>query len=168
MARKATVTRRKIPVLVALKKIRAAKPRTHKDFKDLGLPLRWVGTGAFRECCEILNCDLVVKFPLARKKYASGRRHTAMEMARLKRLRQHRVMHPNLPEVFYYDKKHGIIVMRKYPKYESFEDQADAMGQMIQRLIYAVTKVRCQDIHTENVRKRRMNHDQSTLIDLGY
>ena len=72
------------------------------------------------------------------------------------------------PAHFYYDKTHGIIVMRKYPKYDSFEDQADAMGQMIQRLIFAVTKVRCQDIHTENVRKRRMNHDQSTLIDLGY
>jgi hypothetical protein len=77
-------------------------------------------------------------------------------------------MLPHLPEVFYYDKARGIIVMRKYPKYDSFEDQADAMGQMIQRLIFAVVRIRCQDIHTENVRKRRMNHDQSVLIDLGY
>lgn len=77
-------------------------------------------------------------------------------------------MLPHLPEVFYYDKARGIVVMRKYPKYDSFEDQADAMGQMIQRLIFAVVGIRCQDIHTENVRKRRMNHDQSVLIDLGY
>jgi len=77
-------------------------------------------------------------------------------------------MLPHLPEVFYYDQTHGIIVMRKYPKYDSFEDQADAMGQMIQRLIYAVTRVKCQDIHTENVRKRRMNHEGAVLIDLGY
>ena len=160
--------RSKIPIARALKKIREARPRTHKDFKAIGLPLRWIGTGAFRECCEVLNCDLVVKFPLPRKKGVSGKRHTATEMARLKRLRKHRVMLPHLPEVFYYDKTHGIIVMRKYPKYDSFEDQADAMGQMIQRLIYAVTRVKCQDIHTENVRKRRMNHEGAVLIDLGY
>jgi hypothetical protein len=122
----------------------------------------------FRECCEIQNCDLVVKFPLARKKYRSGKRHSATEVARLERLKQHRIMLPHLPEVFYYDKAKGILVMRKYPKYDSFEDQADAMGRMIQRLIYVVTKIRCGDIHTENVRKRRMNHDQSVLIDLGY
>lgn len=144
-------SRSKIPIARALKKIRAAKPQTHKDFKAIGLPLRWIGTGAFRECCEILNCDLVVKFPLSRKKYVSGRRHTATEMARLKRLKQHRVMLPHLPEVFYYDKMRGIVVMRKYPKYDNFEDQADAMGQMIQRLIYAVVGIKCQDIHVSEI-----------------
>lgn len=132
------------------------------------MPLRWISSGMFRECCEILNCDLVVKFPLARKKYRSGKRHSATEMARLDRLKKHRVMLPHLPEVFYYDSRKGIVVMRKYPKYETFEDQADAMGQMIQRLIFVVTKIRCGDIHTENVRKKRFNHDQSVLIDLGY
>ena len=162
------IRRSKIPIARAIKKIRAAKPQTHKDFKAIGLPLKWLGTGAFRECCEIVNCDLVVKFPLPRKKVMAGRRHTATEMARLTRLRTHRVMLPHLPEVFYYDKKHGIVVMRKYPKYDSSEDQGDAMGQMIQRLIYAVARIRCTDIHTENVRKRRANHDQSVLIDLGY
>ncbi len=74
-------------------------------------------------------------------------------------------MLPHLPEVFYYDKTKGIVVMRKYPKYWSFENQANAMGRMIQRLVYAVTRVKCQDIHTGNVRRGRA---QSILIDLGY
>lgn len=148
-----------------MQKIRASRPTCHKDFKAIGLPLRWIGSGVFRECCEIQNCDLVVKFPLRK---GSGKKHTANEMARLGRLRKHRVMLPHLPEVVYYDASTGVIVMRKYPKYASFEDQVDAMGKMIQRLIFSLTRIKCDDIHSENVRKRRMNHDQSVLIDLGY
>ena len=77
-------------------------------------------------------------------------------------------MRPHLPEVFYHDKKSGVIVMRKYPKYDNYKSQADAMGEMIQRLVYKLTKVSCSDIHSENVRKRRFNKEQSVLVDLGY
>ena len=116
----------------------------------------------------------MVKFPLAgsgrlrKSSYRDGIEHSDTEVDRIKRLARWPVMRPHLPEVFYHDKQSGILVMRKYPKYATFETQVDAMGQMIQRLVYKLTKVRCSDIHSDNVRKRRFNNEQSVLIDLGY
>lgn len=158
---------RKIPIKYALRKIRSRKPSTPKEFKAIGLPLRFIGSGAFRSVRKIVNCDLVVKFPLE-SDVPTGRKHTLSEVRRLARLRKSRVMQPHLPEMFYIDKVHGILVMRFYPKYDSFEEQADSMGRLIQRLIYAHTRTRTSDIHTENVNRRRTNNEGAVLIDLGY
>lgn len=153
-------------VKYVLRKVRAAKPSTPKEFRALGLALRAIGSGAFRDVFKVVNCDLVVKFPMEGRTH--GKKHTLSEVRRLTRLRKSRVMRPHLPEVFYLDKQHGIVIMRYYPEYESFEAQADSMGNLIQRLIYAHTRVRTSDIHTGNVHKRRTNHEQSVIIDLGY
>lgn len=158
---------RKIPIKYALRKIRSRKPTSPKEFKAIGLTLRYIGSGAFRSVCKIVNCDLVVKFPLE-SDVPTGRRHTLSEVRRLARLRKSRVMQPHLPEIFYVDKVKGILVMRYYPKYDSFEEQVDSMGRLIQRLIYAHTRTRTSDIHTENVHRRRVNHEGAVLIDLGY
>lgn len=129
--------------------------------------MRLLGTGAFRDGYKVRNCDLVIKFPQTLKAGPEeGRQHSAQEIRRLRRLRKSGTLGEFLPEVFYYDKKSGVIAMRYYREFDDFEDQADAMGKMIQKLIYRIARVRCTDIHTDNVRRGRQWN--AILIDLGY
>ena len=92
--------------------------------------------------------------------------HSADEVRRIRQLQKEGTLKDFLPEVFYHDKKSGTVVMRYYPKFKDFESQADAMGEIISHLIYKATRIRCSDVHTENIRcgKSRL----AILIDLGY
>jgi len=125
--------------------------------------MRLLGKGLFRSGYKIKGCDLVIKFP---GDDAEDKQHSRAEIRRLRRLRKAGTLGEFLPEVFYYDPKSGVVVMRYYREFENFEKQADAMGRMIQKLIFRIARVRCTDIHTENVRKRDMK--DAVLIDLGY
>jgi len=125
--------------------------------------MRLLGKGLFRSGYKIKGCDLVIKFPGSK---SEDRQHSRAEIRRLRRLRKAGTLGEFLPEVFYYDSKSGVIVMRYYREFDNFEKQADAMGRMIQKLIYRIARVYCSDIHTENVRRREQK--DCVLIDLGY
>ena len=130
------------------------------------MKIRLLGVGAFREAYKVANCDVVIKFPRT-KTESEGKKHSQEEMARIRRLRESSVLVPFLPEVLYYDKSTGVIAMRFYGEFRGFEEQADAMGKMIQKLITRISGVKCTDVHTENVRRGRGRQD-CVLIDLGY
>lgn len=125
----------------------------------------------FRETCRIINCNLVVKFPLAvgRSKYTGeGKRHTKQEMLRLARLKKFRFMHQFLPKVYYHDPKSGTLVMSYHPPFGNREDQTDAMGHMVQVLIQRATGVRTTDMHSENIHQKQPRRKRAVVIDLGY
>jgi len=167
--KKATTRRSKrISVAKALRIIRQSRPETPKDFRRAGLQLTFLGRGVFREVCKVRNCDLVVKFPLDDKLGDSdeGKEHSLAEIRRVRRLNKFRVMRRHLPKIYYYDKDSGVLVMHYYPKFTTYEAEADAMGQMIQELIKSSTRVRCTDIHSENVHVTRMG--DAVVIDFGY
>jgi tRNA A-37 threonylcarbamoyl transferase component Bud32 len=132
--------------------------------------LRLLGVGLYREGFKVRDCDLVIKFPRqmalksGKKSLTEGKKHSAQEIRRLRRLRQVGTLNTFLPEVFYYDKKSGVIAMKYYSKFSDFEEQADAMGGIIESLIFRLTRVRCGDIHTDNVRQDK---DHAIIIDLG-
>jgi hypothetical protein len=133
--------------------------------------MRLLGAGLFRSGYKIRNCDLVIKFPGKDDVKPSvggkeNRDHSLQEVRRLKRLMKDGTLNRFLPEIFYHDKKTGVVVMRYYPPFKDFEELADALGRMIGHLIFRVTRVRCTDVHTENV--RRGQYDRAILIDLGY
>lgn len=129
--------------------------------------MRLLGTGMFRSGYKVRHTDVVIKFPVDAD--AEGIQHSTQEMRRLRRLKSAGTLNPFLPEVFYYNKKSGVIAMRYYPEFEGYEEQADAMGKMIGKLIYRIARVQCNDIHTENVRKGRWDGlKNAVIIDLGY
>jgi len=125
--------------------------------------MRLLGKGLFRTGYKVKGCDLVIKFPGCE---VEDLWHSRQEVRRLNRLKKAGVLREFLPEIFFYDKKTGVIAMRYYREFVNFEKQADAMGRMIQKLIYRLTRVKCTDIHTENVRSRNIR--DAVLIDLGY
>ena len=147
--------------------MKKARPTTPEAARAAGIEMRLLGKGLFRSGYKVRGCDIVIKFPLrtSNKTELENVQHARQEIARLKRLRKVAELVPYLPEVFYYDPKSGVTAMRHYPMFRDFEEQADAMGRMIQKLIFRIARVRCTDIHTENV--RRQNQD-AILIDLGY
>jgi hypothetical protein len=169
--------KRKIQISVAVRKIRAHKPTSPGDFTKIGLKLRWLKSGVFRETCRIVNCNLVVKFPLGfptskRKRlvsrYFEGKRHTRMEVDRLKRLAKFPFMREYLPKVHYYDQGTGTLVMSYHPPFTDREEQIDAMGEFVETLILKSTGVRCSDLHSDNVHQKAENQKRVVLIDLGY
>jgi hypothetical protein len=165
--------KRKIQISVAIKKIRAHKPTSPSDFNKIGLKLRWLKSGVFRETCRIVNCNLVVKFPLPKSKrtvsrYNAGKRHTKMEVARIKRLMKVPFMREYLPKVHYHDPATGTLVMSYHPPFVDKEEQVDAMGDFIQTLILKSTGVRCSDLHSDNAHKKNDTTRQVVIIDLGY
>lgn len=146
------------------------RPKNPQEFRKIGLPLRWIKSGVFRETLRIINCDLVVKFPLAigRSRYTGeGKRHTITEISRWERLRKFRFMHPYLPMIHYHDRESGALVMSYHPKFENPLYQIDAMGRLIQMLIRRTTRVRTTDLHADNIHRRAKNHNV-VMIDLGY
>ena len=158
-----TIKRRKIAVPVALRKIRTTKPTTPKEFRNIGLELRFLKSGLFRETYRVKNCDLVVKMPLVNEK----RHHTDSEIRRIKRLSRYRFMRPYLPTVFYHDTVSGTMVMSYHPPFEDHEQQVDALGKLIQTLIYKSTGVCCSDLHSENTHQKKPDKGV-VIIDLGY
>ena len=157
---------RKGPIKRIVQRIRALKPRTVEEARAAGFKMRKLGEGMYRRVYKVKNYDIVFKFPGATAETKTGgRKHAAQEMNRLKRLRRCEALHRFLPEIYYYDKDSGVIAMKYYPPFADFEEEADAMGRMIGTLIQKLTRVRCNDIHTENVRQ---NREDTVIIDLGF
>jgi hypothetical protein len=153
---------------VALRKIRRVRPKQASDLRAAGFTLRLLGCGVFREAFKVGNCDLIIKFPLQddESEIEDCKRHTRTEVARLRRLARHGVMRRFLPKIHYFDSKNGVIVMQYYPSFRDREEQVDALGKMAQALIFKSTKIRCTDIHSENV--HRKGKKDAVIIDLGY
>lgn len=145
-----------------LKSILRHRPTTTKDFRKLGIALRFIGEGVYRRTYRIVASDLVVKIPI---QDAGGIQHSKDEIVRLRKLKRYRVMRAYLPVIQWWDKKSGVVVMTYYPKFHDHEEQVDSMGKMVSRLIRAATGIYAGDIHSENVHKRDKT---SVIIDLGF
>lgn len=136
--------------------------------RDIGFTLRRLGEGVFREAFKIANCDLIIKFPLTEGQIGDDCvRHTRTEVKRLRRLMRHGVMRKFLPKIHYFDSRNGVVVMQYYPAFRDMEDQVDAMGKMLGSVIFKATRIRCTDIHSDNVHRGKGEKD-AVIIDLGY
>lgn len=145
-------------------------PSTPTEFKKIGLHLKFVGAGAFREVCRIKDCDLVVKFPLneakGKKDYRAGKLHSTNEVKRIKALSAYSELRPHLPKVHYHNRKTGVLVMQYY---ESFDkdtfQQFVKLGNVVIKLVKRLTGVTMSDVHWGNFHKEK---NKGVFIDLGY
>lgn len=162
-------------IKTAISRIRAYKPVNLEGFVWAGVPLekKPIGTGAFREVLQVKDCPLVVKFPLAEgledddlPDFRSSVRHSALEMKKLERLTKFKWMRRFLPKVYYYDRKHGIIVMQFYEDFDYDSFYGCASAEFVRTLIRRSTGVMISDYGPDNV--RRGKDDQLVLIDCGY
>lgn len=59
-------------------------------------------------------------------------------------------------------------MMSFHPPFADHEEQVDALGLLVQRLILLGTGVRCTDLHSENIHQKRPHQKKVVIIDLGY
>src|ERR1700722_6019834 len=107
---------RSLPVRTVISHIVKARPTSPTAFKSIGIKLRYLDEGVFREVYKISGCPLVVKFPLEDGGIADGVQHSISEVNRIKRLSKIKELVPHLPKILYHDRKNGVLVMRYYPR----------------------------------------------------
>ena len=156
----------------ALRLIRTSRPVTPKQWSDLGFKFDVLGHGVFREACRIKGTDLVVKSPLNEGRggeldYSEGIQHSKSEMNRLGRLARIDVLKPYLPTVYYYDAKHGQIVMKYYPPIDETL-KVELLGKVVKSLVSKLAGVTMGDIHEDNIRQKRADWQVCVFTDLGY
>lgn len=149
-----------------LRAIKKHHPRNSDGFKKLGLKLKHLGSGAFRDVHRIVGVPLVVKFPVGH----DGVEHSTLEVRKIKHFKKFYAMRDHMPKVFYFNKKTGILVMqlyenKPYPKISLAEARSEAIHSLISNLVWSLTKRELSDIHYENI---RVAGDELTFIDLGY
>jgi hypothetical protein len=160
----------------ALRLIRQNNPVTPAQWGALGLKFETLGHGVFREAYRIKGTDLVVKSPLAEGRgsaldYREGIQHSKSEMNRLGRFARIDVLKPFLPQVFWYDSKHGQIVMKYYPAIPETHKAAALvvlLGKVVKSLVSKLAGVTMSDIHDDNIRQKRSDWQVCVFTDLGY
>jgi hypothetical protein len=163
---------KKVSTARALRLIRQHKPVTPQEWAALGFKFTVLGSGVFREACRIKGTDLVVKSPLDEGRgehhdYTDGIQHSKSEMNRLGRLSRVDVLKPYLPTVYYYDAKHGQIVMKYYPPVPKHL-VVGALGRVIKSLVSKLAGISMSDIQESNMRLKRKDWEVCVFTDLGY
>ena len=131
----------------------------------MGIRLRYIDHGAFREVYKISGCPLVVKFPLNEEQdFAGGVQHSVSEVGRIKRLLRIQELKPHLPKVHYHDKEGGVLVMSYYHRMTP-ERGVELLGKIVQKLVSKIARVQMTDIHADNVRSTA---GRLVFTDLGY
>ena len=151
-------------IRTVLKRLNKYKPVTEDDFKDAGIPLtECLGAGSFRCVSRIADTNLSVKIP----HNVYGKRHTNLEVKRIKRLRRYKELRPYLPKIYYHDKKHGIVVMPVYgeAECENFKYKYGCEA-LITTLIKRTTGITIKDIDECNCGINGNGH--LIVVDLGF
>lgn len=125
--------------------IRRFDLKTREDFKDFGLKLKHVGSGAFRKVYQIVGYDLVVKIP---RGVGWDKAHSKTEWyayKRLKKLKKYKFLHKYLPNMYCCSKSGTILIDKHTFKgrsmdqihklrtecYDIFGDSCDIYGQNV-------------------------------------
>lgn len=153
----------------ALELIETHRPKTPAEFQKIGLPLKFLGHGAFREVSKVIGCPLVVKFPLAESgvslDYRRGKMHSTNEVRRIDKLYDFKELRPFLPKVYYHDRDSGVLVMQYYPEYKSQTHQFEQLGKVVRVLFKMATKEKMGDVHEGNFHRKGKH---GVFIDFGY
>lgn len=160
-----------MPIYRAIALIQKHRPTEPTEFKKIGLELRFLGAGVFREGYRIIGTDLCVKLPMgegrgARLDYHAGKVHSTVEHCKIARLSKYPELRPHLPRVYYHDRKTGVLVMSYHDDFVYETERLEELGKVVGKLIKRLTGVVCRDIHGNNIRQRKSG--QLVFTDLGY
>lgn len=121
--------------------------------RKLGMSLRFIASGAFRDVYSISDKPLVIKIPHDK----SGIAHARNEHKMIKKLK--RRIPEMMPEVVYFNRATGVAVHRKYSRLGVNSLHADKAEQTL-----IDKKLPCGDMHYANV---ALDGKVIKIIDLG-
>lgn len=131
--------------------------------------LKKVGDGLFRNVYAI--DDLVVKVPKKsnlKTDHTSNLYHARAEVRQINRIRKmkkYKLLRSFLPEIYYFDKKSGILLMPYYQK--PTKKDAEVAAEIFSRLAREVGRHSGGDIHDQNV-MYDLENETYVIVDLGY
>lgn len=112
-------------IATVVKRLTEHRPKTETDLTKLGIRLKYLGNGAFRDVYKVKDIPLVIKFPLCEcsKGYTEctgdcgGPDHSRLEYGVYQKImenRKYRAIRGFMPKVYYFDDKTGIIAVHYY------------------------------------------------------
>jgi hypothetical protein len=158
----------------ALKLIRKHQPKNLKEAQALGIGhLQRVGAGAFRTGYRIYGTSLFIKFPvICNNPYSSdevtdfeGKNHTRMEVKKIRRLRENKIMAGHMPPIYYFNTRDGVLVTKFYKPVLNWRMDS-GKSRILGKLIKALTGVTLADVIGDNLKID--GHDRLIFVDLGY
>lgn len=97
------------------------KPKTAKAAIKLGIKLKYLSSGVYRDAYYIQRLGIVIKFPRPlTKKYGKewhecNLNHAQLEIDALNTIWYvSKVLSKHLPKVYYIDRDNGVIIVKKY------------------------------------------------------
>lgn len=106
--------------LCAIKRLlRNYRPHTPAEARKIGIRMRFVGEGCFREAYIVEN-EYILKFPISRGDAAdweANAQHSRDEMDALRQAKDDsrlKWMRKHLPTVYYFDEETGVILLKRY------------------------------------------------------
>lgn len=154
--------------------IKDFKPKTIGDIKHLGFKVKLLPTdGLYRDVYRIAGRPLVVKVPKDEEQPSleDNINHSKAEwkaVKRIKRFKKFETLKRYMPEIYYFNEKTGLMVMKYYPKIKKYSHMVSRLLEEIVDLTwpYAVSG-ESVDMHGENVAYDEET-DTPVIIDLGY
>ena len=142
-------------------------PKTIAEIKKLGILLKKLGSGAYRNTYKVIGLPIVLKIP---NDTPAARRHSEEEIKvvkKIKRLRKYRILRKYMPYIHFYNPKTRIIGMQYYDtKSNKYKDgTASILSDLIEE-VWSDASRSSADIHRENIALDK--EGQIKIIDLGY
>lgn len=166
-----------IPTIV--KRLTEHRPKNEDEIKALGIPLWYLGEGAFRTGYKVKGVPLVIKVPMCDcpEHYercaleCSGPNHSRIEYKvyqRIMKKRKYRALRGFLPRVHYFDDRTGIIAVQYYkPMSNTLGNQklCDMIDQFIRQTLSIGGAV---DMKPENIGiEIKDDAHQFKILDMG-
>lgn len=148
--------------------IKRWKPLTVKDIlEDCRLPLQYVGGGAFRDVYRIIGTPYVLKIPCEDGATELNLEHSRDEFTawrRISRNKKFSQLHRFMPEIVYYNRTSGIILVCYY-KSLSYSSETLKVARRTEALVRQVLGREWSDIHYRNIGID--SNGRYVLLDLG-
>lgn len=158
------MTRNKILAL-----LKVERPQSMFDLLvDCGFTLQCVGEGRFRTAFRIVGTPWIIKVPASTDRdieIEDSIAHSVQEYdayRRIMRYDRYKPLRSHMPEILYFDRKTGLIVMREYKRLGAVYSKRHSA---VRRKIGRVMRRSAQDLHRSNFGMDSRGHVK--LIDLG-
>lgn len=158
-----------------IRRLRRHQPQDEQDLLEHGIPLEYVGNGAFRYAYRIPGTSLIVKIP-KRKNYNGKYNEVTFDDCRdharaehdayinVKHTVEFKALRKYLPEIVYFDHESGLLVMKEY-KTRKWSRSWDAKVRELDDMVQSITGSEDTDCHTSNIAVDERG--RPVIIDLG-
>lgn len=171
-----------IPTIV--KRLQAHRPKTYKEIRALGIPLKRLGDGAFREAYKVVDVPLVIKIPLCEcpqeTDHCTGAcgcpEHSRQEYKVYKKVmgnKKYRALRGFMPKIYYFDDTTGIIAVHYHKQLKATltnQKFCDLIDQFVRQTLSIRNGL---DMKPANVGTEIRNDDDVPtysfkILDLGF